>query len=396
MKKTKIVALLLAFCAFGSLAACGDKGEDSAAKQEEATHNEFIEEIGGVSETYEGGVSAVSYPTAEEAAEAYVEQEVIGLSKTATIESTVSKGELTQAQVTALKLPEEISEGIQSVEEIEVEYSEVEASVGYTDTLNKTKKIKVYIIKYSNDEFKYYTPAPITGETISKNYYDSVFDSSKYTNCTYSIKLDMAIDYSISYNGNSYSMSEEMIVEQYIKYADGKIYMEQTIIDKSSATGEGSYNNTDKIYAYIEEVEVDGYKEIVCYVKMDDSTEWNPTELYTIGFSSLDELMPFHDQYLDYSYFTKTDYGFELGGDNAEQYLNEAMGSAGVSDILNSTNMEFLAKYYVKNGALSGMRMDYTVSMNQSGVSMSVVSTGLGTVKDYGTTVVEKPFTEEE
>ncbi len=393
MKKTKIVALMLAFCAFGSfgmLAACGDE-EDSAAKKEEAAHNEFIDEIGGVSETYTGGVSTVAYETAETAAAAYVEEEVIGLSKTATIENTVSKGELTQSQVEALSLPEEDGAQIVSVEEYEVEYSEVESAYASVDTLNTTKKVTVYIIKYSNDEFKYYTPAPVTGETITQNYYNSVFDSDRYSNCTYT--YSMVVDMSVSGGGMTVDM--DMQVEQLIKYADGKIYMEQSSTYNYTASYMGeteTENESDKIYAYIEEVVEDEETVIKCYVKTGDSTEWYEGNLYTIGFSSLEQLTPFYDQYLDYSYFTKTSYGFELSGENADLYLAQVLD--GMDSMVSGMEVDIFAKYYVQEGALSGMRMDMSCDFTVQGTTCTETATGLATIKDYGTTVVTKPFTE--
>ena len=77
---------------------------------------------GGESGGINGAVSTVEYDTAEEAATAYVVEEVVGNSE-ANIVSAESKGELDEAAVTALNIPEEYSEGIVAVEEYEVEYS---------------------------------------------------------------------------------------------------------------------------------------------------------------------------------------------------------------------------------------------------------------------------------
>ncbi len=258
--------------------------------------------------------------------------------------------------------------------------------------MNPNKTVKVYVIKYESG-FKYYSPAPITGNTITKSYYESIFDYEKYKNCTLSSTMDIKMSLSMSYQGQAENMNIVSQATQLIKYADNKIYMEQT----ATGSGEGE-TYTSVIYAYMEIVE----DEIKCYVKLDDSTEWSMGSLTTIGFSSLEELTPFYDQYLDYSYFTKTDYGFEIADENAQKYIQETLAGndavASIGSYLNAMNIEMFAKFYVSNGVLSGMREDASLKMNvnESGMAMNIDMTVKmeTSCKNYGTTVVEKPFTE--
>ncbi len=394
--KTKLLTKVLACTmAFGLVFATGC----SKGKSESKLHEDFINELGGVSETYVGAVSEASYATADEAATAYVEEEIVGDADVTVIGAT-SKGALTSSEVTALNLPTEISEGMQEIEKIEVEYAVDEVSA--MDTLNTNKTVTVYVIKYAND-FKYYSPLPVTGETITKSYYDSVFDYEKYQNCTYSMEMKMTYDVSMSVPGyGSLDMDMEMTMKQFAKYADGKIYLEQTItmaVDGDDMlTGEMGDDLSDMnkvIYAYLEVVD----DEVVCYVKTDpNSTEWNPTNLRQIGFHDLDELLPFYDQYLDYTYFTKTNYGFEISGERMEQYIAQTFEMADLEAYAGLMDIDLMVKYYVKEGALSGMREDGTVSAKVSEDGMSVKIKGvveaIAKVTDYGTTVVEKPFTE--
>ena len=167
-------------------------------KSEKQKEKDFINTLGGVSETFDGAVSTQSYPTATEAAQAFVQQEVVA-QQSATVVSTKSNGVLTTpAQVDELNLPADIQDSIQSVEKMEVEYAEGQTS--YTSTTQgQTKKVTVYVIKYPTD-WKYYAPAPITGETISKSYYDSVFDYEKYKNCTYTNTLRVNANVSMVVN----------------------------------------------------------------------------------------------------------------------------------------------------------------------------------------------------
>ena len=102
------------------------------------------------------------------------------------------------------------------------------------------------------------------------------------------------------------------------------------------------------------------------------------------------------DGYLDYTYFTKTNFGFELSGEQAERYLSETLDElAAYQDVIKDMDIKTLVKYYVQNGALTGLRQDLTIAYDQvfEGVNtkLDLSLTTKGTVKDYGSTVVEKP-----
>ncbi len=386
----KIMSLCLALLVIFSallLAGCSrDKSADQAEKEE---HNAFIDKLGGVSETYTGSVSAQSYATNQEAATAYVEKEISG-EQAVSVVGTVSLGTLSAKEINDLNIPDADSEGIVDVEQIEVEYQELggdssdEMSVQTLGTLNKTKKVRVYIIKYEND-FKYYTPCPVTGETINKSYYDSVFNSEKYQNCTYNttMTLDMDMDYSSLGMG---TMTMTMTMSQTIYYSSTGILIEQR--ETTSMPALLGESGEEVLYAYIVKGEDDS---LICYIS-EDNDEWYEGDLYQIGFSTMEELTPFYDQYLDYTYFTKTNYGFELSEENAAQYVNETLADTLGASTADGLGINMFAKYYVSEGVLSGMRMDMTMDMSEAGISVSCVAVGETSVTNYGTTVVEQPF----
>ena len=194
-------------------------------------------------------------------------------------------------------------------------------------------------------------------------------------------------------------MNIVMKVSQLIKHADGKVYLEQSMKMEYDIPGEGSSSEEQVLYAYMEEVN----GTIKCYIKQGkDSTEWVPGNLYQIGFETLDDLTPFRDQYLDNSYFTKTDYGFILAEENAKLYFNQALAQglkdAGVGGMVDMDDVEvdMYAKYYVSNGVLSAMDInaDVDINMETSGVSVTMNEkvVGKATCTNYGTTVIERPF----
>ncbi len=385
---TKVFALTMAFSLVFAV------GCNNADKKEEEAHNAFIESLGGCSDTYKGAISSHTYTTQEDAAEGFIEVELTG-NEDVVITNSQSKGTLTNEEVNALAISDADREGIVEVEKLSVTYSkESVSSVAKTaDTLDTSKTVDIYIIKYPNN-FKYYSPAPITGETVTKSYYDSIFNSENYTNCTltYSTKIEATVKLM---KVKLYSYTYEL--SQTIKHDSDKIYLEQRISQKSEGqvqTGNMGLVTDPYLAAYIEVV--DGQN--VCYVKTsEESTSWNKGNLTQIGFNRLEELRPFYGQFLDYTYFTKTDYGCAIAEENAKKYVNETLSNdQTVSQYLDDMTIDMFAKYYVANGVLSGVRQDIklTLDMKVEGISTSVDEVVVSEMKctNYGTTVVEKPF----
>ena len=194
----------------------------------------------------------------------------------------------------------------------------------------------------------------------------------------------------MTYQGQTQKGKMTTILKQDIKYDEGRIYAKQYVLMDMSAFGQGKEEVT--VEMYIEEV--DG--RMVCYIK--NGYGWQQANLSAIGFNTLEELQPFANDYLDYTYFTKTAYGFELNKENGKKYAEQALGQTGVQDLLDGGNMDMdmYAEYFVNEGALSGILLKgkLSVSMSEEGVSMTMSGDmeAKGTCTNYGTTVVEKPF----
>lgn len=357
-----------------------------------AGRSEFIDQLGGVSDTYKGSVSDESYTSATAAAEAYIQEEVIGNAE-ATQLSSVSKGELSDEAVTALRIPAEFTSGIVAVEEMEVSYAVAQSSDSMSaprlqSLSNETRKVTVYVIKYANN-WKYYSPAPVKGDTVTKSYYDSVFNAEKYQNCTMTSEMKLVIDMKEIYQGQPDSVYMVTNTTRTVKYENGKILLEETM--EATLAGETA---TQTAAVYLEET--DG--KILCYVRTDGSNQWMEADLATLGFTSLQELTPFYDQYLDYSYFTKTNYGFALNEENAAQFMRETLASnPSAAAMLNykDMNIDMFAEYYVADGVLSGMREDCDISVNSTYEDLTIIMDmtvdAVTTCTDYGITTVEKP-----
>lgn len=390
------LVLLMVFTAVFATG-CSKKDEDGDKKSESKLdgsvgRGEFINSIGGVSETYKGAVSAESYGSAAEAAENFVAKEIVG-NKTATISNVAVKKTLAQSEINSIIPADVAGEGVVEVQQLEVTYSvldgsSMKASNGYTnvDTLDTSRKIDVYVIKYELD-WKYFSPMPVTNSTITKSYYDSVFNSTRYANCTFETVTDMKM--SVSAGGESQNM--ECTITQTIKYADGKILLSQTVTGND--VGSLGLSNVN-LQAYMEEV--DGATKI--YIKQGEGSTWVEGNLYQMGFEKIEDLTPFATSYLDYTYFNKTDYGFALTGENAKKYFMAAFESMadGLTGMFDQMDIDMFAEYYVNEGTLSGGRTEANVKveMTVEGYTAKLDEHVKAVTKctNYGTTVVTKPF----
>ena len=373
-----------------------DKPNDTPA--EYAADQDYLNALGGVSETFKGTVSTESYDTAEKAAKDFVSKELVGKS-TANVEEVKNVETYTVSNVD-VTIPSEFLEGATNIEKMEVTYSIKDESNDValmSENITATKQtVVVYVIKY-NVNYKYFVPLPETGETISKSYYDSIFNQEKYSNCTFSTVLETIDNRSAGFEGESIIMNTTTKFEQTIKYEGKKvlIYQKTTVIEHYEF-GEEIYDNENvtEINAYIEESD-DG--KLTCYLQ--DGEQWIECPIKQIGFNTIEELRPFYKEYFDYTYFLKTDYGFAFNQEAIEKYIYETY-IKGFQDLgggrMGENGVSAIAKYYVQNGTLSGMQLnlssDFHMPDDLTGTmhgQQSVI--GSFTCSNYGTTQIEKP-----
>lgn len=371
----KILAGILAMTTLfsvGFTASCKNVGEN-------AEHNAFIKELGGTSETYSGEVSQNSYSTEEAAALACVSNEISSYS---TGESIVTRKKLNNSQILQLNLPKTETKDMLGVDELEMEYY-----ISKVDP-NEKKTAKIYIIKFAN-EFKYYTLRPADGEMVTKSYYNSVFNSQNYKNCT----LNSTMEMNLQLTKGDETATATIKLTQMVKYSETAIYLEQateTTTETNKAGNVSSNSENNKVYGYMAKGVTWDY-----YISR-DGEEWTWTTLSSFGVYKMSDLLPFAGEKMEYTYFTKTDYGFELTNENARRYIQHTLGQ--LSTYLDEdTVIDLFAKYYVCNGALSGMRMDMEMIIDvdydsSTKITGNATAVAESKVTDYGTTVVEKPF----
>lgn len=356
MKRT-LTALLLAL-----VVACGAMALTACSKKE------------SYSETFVGAVSETVYATKDDAAEAFIENEVSGLAFAAELVGYEKTEDLTEAQIDKLAIDEDLKEDIVAVEKVKVSYSTTNiaryTASAVTDSQN-ISVIYIYIITITPagttiTEYRYYVPLAKNGDTLTKSYLDDLFDSSKYLNCTQSY--------------NATTLAGISVGGYKIKVAD----------DKASIVLDSTYSSTSN---FSEGYFTQSGGTFKTYLKMNDSGTWSSNailQVMSIGGTNTIRSM---DQFatmclpsnLDYSWFEKTDYGFKMKSELLSVYVADALREQGFS---NADNVSTDFKVYVKEGRI------YKITTSLS-VKIAFITTKLSTEEltfsNFGTTVVETP-----
>lgn len=184
--KKKIISLLLAAVAVTGalgLAACGgdggtDKGGTPSSEVKPVPIANSVDTFVGVesSQTYTGELKAVEAFFTDELDGEYVGYE--------------NKGALSSSQVKGLKLADEAD--VKTVHAVMVNYNspkleededEERSGVSTSADQDYDSTFKAYVIEYNDGAFKYYSPRPEDGELLTKSYYHSFIDLSKYSRC---------------------------------------------------------------------------------------------------------------------------------------------------------------------------------------------------------------------
>ena len=381
MKKLTSIFLCLVMAVVATVALTGCKKETKKSAEQS-----MIDDIGGCSETYTGTLSEEQYSSSDEAIAAVVANELNG-SSTECTKTDAQKTTIPASEYAKNNIPAEYTNGATNVEKVEISYTRQEKNKADTNltadgdaATQKKYKVTVYVINYEN-YWKYFSPVVENSQTLSKSYYESIFNGTKYKNCT----VTQVIEQKITIKGGGINESGTTKMEYTAKYADNKIYMYEKTTDPSRVS-ESEY--------YIEQTDTG----ILCYTK-NLAGVWEESDLF--GAGDIDSLMPFaSNEYLDHSYFTKTSYGCEIQRENFQSYLDQAMKglSLGMDANIESGSVKFYVSKGVLSGILSNMKLSGTISLSEMlGTTENITATFTSalsmTVKctDYGTTVVTKP-----
>ncbi len=380
MKKQKLhvigLALMLILCM--TLTSCSYFSsffaKTEASKKDESA---LADEIGAFSDTYTGALSEETYNTPMDAACAFVYDEVAGEDEKISNLRVDSEGYLTADEIRELGIADALPADAVSVEKYTATWasqdSDAASALTYLSTKeDETPRYVIYVIGGDN-WFKYFSPVVETGETVTKSYYDSIFFNEKFKNCT----LRQTVDIDVKVSQGIISQTSKITMTSTVKYADNCILFEQDL----ESDMEGIESSSQKIFVRLnEEGSLDK-----CYLL--ENGVWQRAMLSDSGI-----LKPFGNQYLHYSYFTKTDYGCALEKENLAKYFKESVSMElnGAYD-LDSMETKGYVNYYVADGVLSGLLSNIVVTMDYQGAKLTETVTSKATCTEYGTTVVTDP-----
>lgn len=351
------------------------------------------------SETFAGAISKESYASEEEAAQNFLENEVDGKAVKTSYVGMEKKSDLTETEISELDTGDVLKETdrIVSAEMVEVKYTK-ENSVRYRLTAASAEEtpdedeyfvVTVYILVVSqngNSEYVYHYFVPKTkdGDILTKSYYDDLLDPAKYTNFT--------VSYSTKGTSKTMGISSTGTQTQLIK-VDGNtalISIHRHMPDDMDDDMSIIYKDED--YSGYFENTADG---INAYVSNDKWATYQETGMYywaSYGITDMNSFITMCLPNYDYSYYVKTDYGFELKTEFLEEILEDALHQT-IGD--NDTKTSVKMRFYVVEGRLYKVITDLSLKMTVSEGGFKYTVSGSSTMEivysDFGTTVVEKP-----
>ncbi len=235
MKKKKtavaLVAAVSVACSF-ALAACGN--DDSGSPKEPNDPNKPSYTV----DTYSGVASSAQYDDEATAARAFFDAELMGEYVSYKVLSPLAKDKLD-----ALELAD--AADVQSASVIEISYkNNILDNMYYTssvraDEASDTSTHKAYSIKYKDGKYKYYSPLPEVGESLTYSYVESLLDADKYKNCTLAVSTEEEDFYDHRDEATGDWVYEPIFDKTAITVKIGSAAIEEVASNKR-------YDNTDK------------------------------------------------------------------------------------------------------------------------------------------------------
>lgn len=379
MKKKIAVCIAAAVTALSCTAftACGDDGKEN------------------YSETYTGTLSTESYATADDAAQAFVENEVTSSSTPVTYKSYTKQKDLTEEEIAKLNLTEAQIADVERAEKGVISFTyDPTTGGGYTPASSSAasaeegKKV-VYCVKFNTPEaggaYKYLSPLPENGERLSKSYYMSVLDPELYRNCTMIFEMPVTVKVSSGW----YSYTTTASIKYTAKITDAAIEMlvtaklpDDEVVGKYNTTTVSMFlMDSPNGYGIMAAIFGDGYWKTANFT--DES-----------GIESIEEMWTYNMPDAEFTYLEKTNYGFKLGDEYLAGLFDELIKEAGFDFAVNG-DFSASANYYVKEGKLDRVSVVCKMAMKviEEGTSAKIDVTVKVSNKyrDVGTTVVNVP-----
>ena len=372
MKKTKIFAVIAAIAVaacIGLFAGCG----------------------GNYSETYNGALSEQSYTSEENAAKAFLTEEIDGNGSTLVYSKVeIAETALSDAEVEKLEIGDKTS--VEYVKQASVFYTQKQTQTLAAAAEGNTELSQMlYLVKYVNGGFKYYSPALSSGENLTKSYFNDVFNPERYANVTVTGKVTSVSGAKASYQGETMDATATVDMDYTYQVTENAVYVKLAQTTKThdqagklvtqSTTQEGYLVET--LTGYVMCVNTSGIYQVVPMPNIENGSN--------IIFGEMLDGM-------DHTYFTKTGSGFEMNKDACIAMMKNMFGKelegyefGSFEDLIDEMQFNF----YVSNGSISGLKekLSLGLNINEQGMSMTITAAASAdySFKNFGTTTVTVP-----
>lgn len=347
---------------------------------------------GNYSETYNGALSEQTYTSEEKAAQAFLSEE-IGGSSSVVVYSKVKVEENALSEEEVEKLAIEDTSGVEYVKKATVFYTEsnVSAYAAATGTQDELQQM-LYIVKYVNGGYKYYSPALSSGENLTKSYFNDVFNGERYANVTISGKMASSAGVKMSYQGTNTDTTVNIDMSYTYQITENAVYLKMTETQRApdETTGKPT-TQTGVAEGYV----VKTNKGYVMYSNISGSYQVMPLAGISGG---ADMVWGSIINDTDHTGFKKTATGFQMDKESCLAIMERQFGDifesyefGSLEDLIKEMQFDF----YVTEGNVSGVKQKLAMGLtvNESGANLTVAASASAdySFSKFGSTSVTVP-----
>ena len=347
---------------------------------------------GNYSETYNGSLSQQTYTTEEKAAQAFLSEELGGSGSTL-VYSKVEVSETALSETEVEKLAIEDTASVEYVKKATVFYSESKVSA-YAAAANTEDELQqmLYIVKYVNGGYKYYSPALSNGENLTKSYFNDVFNPERYLNVTVSGKIASSTGIKMSYQGVNSDTTVNIDMSYNYQITENALYLKISQTQKApDATTGKPVTQKGEAEAYVVNTTA-GY---VMYSNIYGAYQVTPMTGITSGADMVwGEVI----DDMNHTSFKKTNTGFQMDREGCLALMQDQFGDVfenfeygSLEDLIKEMQFDF----YVTEGSISGIKQKLALglSVNEQGASVTVAASASSdySLSNFGSTSVTVP-----
>lgn len=350
-------------------------------------------------ETFAGSISETSYDSKEAAARGFVTEELTDSGAAPEYTGYKKIAALTEAEIADINARNSVDTKILGGERVEIEYEKnppradaaalrsqnagaITVGAAACQTSATAHSVDAYLLESASD-CRYYVLPPEVGGVVTNTYLKTVFDGSKYLNCTATTVVGMSVydimttyRQVIQFDGVRAHFSQELpglINELYFKETAQGI----TAYTEHPDINDGKFYSLSEINAYY------APKGMEYQVYLTKGGE----RVLIETLSSIEEVTDFAFMMnVDASFFVKTANGFAMTDDKYKEVCKMLAGGAlgdEFDEAWNDLKVYFRADYYVSQGRLSKSETVLRLLYDGNFITLSVVSdyTSFGATK---------------